>query len=454
LPPSQRPTHVRFIVMAFLGSLAFLTYFDRVCITRAQTQITSSLQISDGQMGLIMGAFWLAYALFELPAGTMGDRYGARITLSRIVLAWSLFTALSGSASGFASLFIYRFVFGAGEAGAFPNMARIQSRWLPLETRSMASGMLWMLARWGGAFSYPLFGMMMRGFDSPGFRDFAARTPLLNRVAETEAWRISFWAAGIVGAVWVGLFFWWFRDHPSEKKSVNQAELDLITRNAPPEVRGHSMPSSMWKQLLTNRSLLALGILYLCSSFGWSFFVSWMPKYFAEVQEMPYKESEWMTAAPLFCGGITCFIGGILCNMFVRRTGWRRFGRAIFPICGYVTSAMAMFFIPYVKTPQQAMLLLCLAEAAHDFGQAANWASIVDIGGMYAGAAAGLINTIGNMGNAFQPYIGNAIREHYGWNTLFNVYGGAFLIAASMWLLIDPRRKFYENNESEHKSSS
>ena len=445
--PSQRPTHARFLVMTFLGVLAFLTYFDRVCITRAQSEIKSSLHISDGQMGLIMGAFWLAYALFELPAGAMGDRYGARGTLSRIVLAWSLFTALSGSATGFASLFLYRFLFGAGEAGAFPNMARIQSRWLPLDSRPLASGMLWMLARWGGAFSYPLFGMMMRGFDSVGFRDTVARIPVFSGLAEVEAWRISFWAAGLVGSVWVVFFFWWFRDHPSEKPAVNQAELDLITRDAPPEVRGHSMPGTVWKQLLTNRSLLALGTLYLCSSFGWSFFVSWMPKYFEQVQHMPYRESEWMTAAPLFCGGITCLIGGVLCNMLVKRTGWRRLGRAIFPIVGYVTSATAMFFIPYVKTPQQAMLLLCLAEAAHDFGQAANWASIVDIGGMYAGAAAGMINTIGNFGNAFQPYIGNAIREHYGWNTLFNVYGSAFLIAASMWLIIDPRQKFYEHKQ-------
>jgi nitrate/nitrite transporter NarK len=103
-----------------------------------------------------------------------------------------------------------------------------------------------------------------------------------------------------------------------------------------------------------------------------------------------------------------------------------------------------MFCIPLVESPEEAMLLMCLAEAAHDFGQAANWASIVDIGGKYAGAAAGLINTIGNMGNAFQPYIGNAIREQFGWDALFYVYSGAFVLAASMWLLIDPRRKFYE----------
>src|SRR5688572_16348844 len=113
----ERPTGKRFVVMLFLGSLAFLTYFDRVCITRATDEIKIDLKINDAQMGLIMGAFWLAYALFELPTGWMGDRYGARGTLTRIVLAWSLFTALSGSAMGFYSLFLWRFLFGVGEAG-------------------------------------------------------------------------------------------------------------------------------------------------------------------------------------------------------------------------------------------------------------------------------------------------------------------------------------------------
>src|SRR5262245_14530156 len=111
--------------MAFLCVLSFLTYFDRFCILRAQEDIQRDLNISNEQMGLILGAFWLAYALFEFPGGWMGDRYGARLTLTRVVLAWSLFTFLTGSAVGFGSLLIYRFLFGAGEAGAYPNMARI-----------------------------------------------------------------------------------------------------------------------------------------------------------------------------------------------------------------------------------------------------------------------------------------------------------------------------------------
>lgn len=135
-----KPTRARYIVLAFLCALSFLTYFDRVCIVRAQADIQRDLGLDDQQIGFILSAFWLAYALFEVPGGSMGDRHGPRRTLSRIVLAWSVFTALSGMAIGFSSLLACRFLFGVGEAGAYPNIARIQSRWLPARARARAGG--------------------------------------------------------------------------------------------------------------------------------------------------------------------------------------------------------------------------------------------------------------------------------------------------------------------------
>src|SRR6186997_2229053 len=159
-------SRVRVSVMAFLCVLSFLTYYDRQCIVRAQENIQAALAISDEQMGIVFGTFWLAYALFEIPGGWMGDRMGARFTITRIVLAWSLFTVLTGVATGFYSLLMYRFLFGAGEAGAFPNMARIQSRWLPIVERARAGGILWLMARWGAAFAPVIFGALTRGIES------------------------------------------------------------------------------------------------------------------------------------------------------------------------------------------------------------------------------------------------------------------------------------------------
>jgi MFS transporter, ACS family, glucarate transporter len=442
-PDHSSPTRVRYAVMAFLLVLSFLTYFDRVCIVRVQREIQTELSLSDEQMGLVLGAFWLAYALFEIPSGWLGDRYGARLTLTRVVLAWSLFTLLSGAAWGFLSLLAFRFLFGAGEAGAYPNMARVQAAWLSPAARGRAGGWLWLAARWGGAFSPFLFAALIRSLDAPGVRAALAVVPGL---AETSGWRLGFWLAGLLGLVWCLAFYPWFRDDPADKRSVNAAELALIrSGRTAGEVPGdgHADPG-MWRALVSSRSLQAMACLYIFGSFGWSFFVSWMPRYLLDVHGMKFDQSESVWKQPLLYGGVSCLLGGLLSDWLVRATGRKWLGRALFPFAGLTTAAAAIYSVRFVHDPDDAVLLMCLAGAAHDFGQGANWASIVDIGGRYAGTAAGFINMLGNLGNTLQPTIGAWVFNRYGWNTLFFVYAGTFLCAASMWLVIDPRRPFHE----------
>jgi MFS family permease len=447
----HRASHRRYVVMAFLCVLSFLTYFDRVCISRAQEDIQGDLGISDVQMGFIFGAFFLAYSLFEIPGGWMGDRYGSRITLTRIVLAWSLFTVLSGSAVGFWSLLAWRFLFGVGEAGAYPNMARVQARWLPVRSRARAGGLLWLMARWGGAFSGFLFGLMLRFFNGHNFREALVA---LHLPAELPAWRMAFWAAGLVGVVWCLAFYPWFRDDPADMRSVNDAELRLIRAGEGGPSESHSMPPEIWRALLKSPGLWAMGALYIFNSFGWSFFVTWLPRYLEDVYQVKFHQSELMSGMPLFIGGISCLVGGALCDAFVRRTGRKRLGRALFPVGGFATAATAMACVPLTSTPEQATILICVASAGVDFGQGANWATIVDLGGRYAGTAAGFINMVGNAGSYLQPVLGAQIFGHFGWNTLMGVYATSFVAAAAMWLFIDPRRPFYGEDSADNPDKS
>lgn len=442
----EAATRARYGVMALLCSLSFLTYFDRVCIMGVQGDIQRDLSLTDEQLGMVFSAFWLAYALFEIPSGWFGDRFGPRLALTRIVLAWSLFTALSGTVSGFFSLLAFRFLFGVGEAGAYPNMAAVQSRWLPLKTRGRAGGLLWLFARWGGAFSPLIFGEMLLRLNAQEFRQFASAIPGLGFIRDVAAWRMGFVASGLVGLVWCVVFFSWFRDNPAEKKGVNQAELDLINagRDGSSAAKGHAVDAGIWRALFLCPSLWAMAGLYICGSFGWSFFVSWMPRYLKDVHMIQFEQSNLIKALPLFCGGLACLIGGTISDYVVARTGWRRMGRAIFPIAGCTVAAGAMYGIQFAHSPYQAAVLMVVAAAAYDFGQAANWASIVDIGGKYSGTATGFINMVGNFGNSLQPVIGALIFTRFGWNALFAVYAAAYLIAAAMWFFIDPRRTFYE----------
>jgi MFS family permease len=435
---AQRPTRRRHVVLTFLCALSFLTYFDRVCLMRAQSDVQRDLALTNEQMGLVFAAFWFAYALFEIPGGWMGDRFGARVTLTRIVLAWSLFTALSGAAAGFGSLLTFRFLFGAGEAGAYPNMALVQARWLPARTRARAGGWLWLVARFGGALAPLLFGALLRLFDSPGVRGALASVGL---PADLPAWRPAFVAAALVGAVWCVAFYPWFRDDPARMRSVNAAELRLI-REGEVGVAAPAEHRAVWRALLTCRSLWALGGLYVLASFPWSFFVSWLPRYLHEVHTVSFSESELVSGLPLFCGGLACLAGGTLSDALVRRTRRKWLGRAVLPCCGYTLAAAAMVGVRYADSASEATALICLAAAAIDLGQGANWATIVDIGGRHAGTAAGFVNMVGNAGNYLQPYFGALIFQSLGWNALLAVYAAALLGAAGMWFFIDPNRAF------------
>ena len=295
-----------------------------------QESIQKSLALSDQQLAIVLGAFWLAYGLFEIPGGWMGDRMGARFTLTRIVLAWSLFTALTGAATGFASLLLYRFLFGVGEAGAYPNIAHVQSRWLPITERARAGGVVWLCARSGTAFAPLIFGTITRSIDSAQLS--LGESASFQWFREIESWRIAFFVSGVLGVFWCLAFYPWFRDDPAEKKSVGAAELQHIESGRGPIEAGHAMEHGMWGKLFTSPSLWAVAMYYVCGSFGWSFFVSWMPRYMKVAHGVAFEKSEWSSAWPLLSGGIACLVGGVLSDALVKRTGWRRLGRAVFPV--------------------------------------------------------------------------------------------------------------------------
>jgi sugar phosphate permease len=333
-------------------------------------------------------------------------------------------------------------LFGVGEAGAYPNMARIQSRWLPQVERARFGGLLWLTARWGAAFAPLIFGELTRHVES--WQTLLPTTGMAGWFGSLPSWRIGFFMSGTLGVIWCLMFYPWFRDEPRDKQTVNAAELKRIESGRVVATGGHHMETRTWGRLFASPSLWAIALYYICGSFGWSFFVSWMPKYMKAEHGVSFEGSELSTGLPLFFGGISCLVGGVLCDMLVDRTGWKRWGRAIFPIVGCTAAAIAMLAIPHVKNERDATILLCIAAAAFDFGQAATWATIVDIGGRYAGSATGFINMVGNLGNATQPYIGATIFTAYGWSTLFGVYAAAFLAAMSMWAIINPKRQFYE----------
>src|SRR3954471_5796139 len=233
-------TRVRTRVLAFAFLLAVVTYLDRICISAAAPYIMDDLHLSVLQISVVFSAFTLSYSLFEIPSGWLGDVKGPRLVLTRIVLWWSAFTMLTSLARGFQSLVAIRFLFGAGEAGAFPNIARSFSNWFPIRERGRANGVMFLGSRVGGMLSAPV--------------------ALL--IVSRWGWQTSFVFFGLVGLAWAAAWFTWYRDRPEEHPSVNAEELEWIRQERGATDSSASRERTPWGALLRSRNLYAICCMY------------------------------------------------------------------------------------------------------------------------------------------------------------------------------------------------
>jgi MFS family permease len=410
---------------------------------RAQESVQSDLAISKEQMGLVFSAFLLGYALFEIPGGWLGDRWGSRLVITGIVLWWSVFTALSGLApahdrqadspvlfgvllpafmNGFVLLLLIRFLFGLGEAGAYPNLARVVGGWFPFGERALAQGGIWMSARLGGAVAPFVFGRLMTWL----------------------GWREAFWILGAIGILWAVAFAWWFRNTPEDKASCNDAERALI-RSGPYSFKAdqaktaHAFPP--WQSLVYNPNIWAMCVASAGVSFGWYFYPTWQPEYLKDQFGIEFKNSEIITGLPFFFGAIGSLLGGGLSDRLVRKTGSRRWGRSALGLFGFLGAGTCVLATGWVTREYWwlAIVLLCLAFFINDLAIPVIWAVCTDIGGRYAGTVAGTMNMAGGVGSVLCPYLIPNLREtyHFSWATVFAVLAGGWYIAGLAWLRID-----------------
>jgi MFS family permease len=461
--PGMAPTRVRYGVLGFACALSLITYLDRVCIMRAKEDIQGDLGFGDREMGLIFSAFILGYALFEVPGGWMGDLWGSRRVLTRIVLCWSAFTALTGCVWAFTLdsglrlsvgehhvplllnalvvLLLVRFLFGAGEAGAYPNLTRVTRDWFPFQERAAAQGAIWMSARLGGALA-PF---------------------VLGRLSALLGWRQAFWVLGLVGVGWAVLFVRWFRDRPEDKPECNQAERDLIRGGPEADTETGSEASSVslspcllvsvsasWPgagALLSSVTMWALCCTAVCVCFGWYFYPTWQPKYLKDVHGFRYdsQSSELLSGLPFLFGAAGSLAGGRLSDWLVRRTGNRRWGRSLIGCGGFLGAGLCVLATGFAASAWQAVALLCLAFLINDLAIPVIWAASADVGGRYAGTVAGLMNTAGAVGAilspALIPHVLELLPADYGaagrWRVIFAGLACSWFLGAAAWLFID-----------------
>jgi MFS family permease len=396
---------------------AFITYLDRVCISVAAPAMQRDLGLSQIQFAWVFTVFYIAYGIFEMPTAWLGDRWGQRRMLIRIVGCWSLFTIFTGLARSLAMLLMTRTVFGAAEAGAFPTLSRALSRWFPLQERSRANGIMWMGARSGGALAPPVA---------------VALIALIG-------WRYTFAVFGVVGLIWCAVCAFWYREEPAEHPSVNGEELRLIRLGAalPPQA-GERVP---WKALLLNPTMIALFCSYFASGFGFQFFVTWLPTYFMREHGLTLERSGVFASLPLAAGAIGCLMGGVIADWITRRTGSVTIGRRSVGVSGFLLGAIGYAAAIYAHSAEAAIAFLALASGAHDLTLPVLWATTTDAGGRFGGTASGFVNLASSLSGMLAPLSAALLERMFGsFHAAFFVAAAMYLLGAALWLIIDPQK--------------
>ena len=406
----------RYRVLIFLFSLMFLTYLDRIAIGLVGKRIISEFKLSNEEFGWVLSAFSLAYAIFEIPSGIMGDRIGQKLVLIRIVLWWSLFTVLTGFTTGLVTLIIVRFLFGMGEAGALPTMSGVISHWLP--TNELSRGL-----------SASLIGQTTGAAVAPF---------IVVPIAASFGWRNTFFVIGFIGLIYVFICWRWFKNNPSEMKGITEDEKNYIEKNRC--VTSHSQKIS-WKKILKNRSMLALVASFFTSQWGAYFFIGWLPVYLQQGRHFSEDSMKFVTSLVFVPAIAICLIGGFLSDILVKKKGLK-FGRRA--IAMSALGLNSILFLIEATTQNDVLLVACFLMGfgcVLVFGVSA-FGVCIDVGGNHAGAVSGLMNCVGQIGAFFLAIIfGKIVDATHDFNAPLFVIAGLLCLGSLCWLFVDPTKK-------------
>jgi MFS transporter, ACS family, glucarate transporter len=417
----EPPSRARYTLVVWLCGLSSLLYLDRTCMSKAVKPIREDLDLSKSEMSLVLMAFTLAYGVCAVPAGRLGDKLGPRVMLSILVALWSLFTGLTGLANSLLTLIVVRLLFGAAESGAFPNAARVMTRWYPMRERGRVQGIMLSFAQIGGVVAPAATGYLI----------------------EAAGWRWVFGIFGFIGLLWALGFWIWFRDDPADHPRVNAAELDDIRDSVPPPpLTTDPVP---WRAVFTNRGILALGAVMILAAFFTYFFYSWFPTYLEDARGVSNVNSGWLTSLAIAGSAVGMLLGGWISDRITGLAADPMRVRRHVCAAGFLVAAACMFIGTRCESAFVLTVFWSLAMAVMHIQLPNWWSAIIPQSGKHTATIFGLTNGVGVFGAlASQGFVGlfadyqekeRGLTGRAAWDPIFDVYVLVLIGGAIAWWL-------------------
>ena len=486
-----RPSYGRWYILGLLCLMYLITYLDRVNISTAAPEIRKEFGFDQATMGVIFSAFVWGYAVFQVSGGWLSDRFGVRFVLTAIVLYWSLMTVGTAFATGLTSFFVVRFLFGVGEAGAFPSATRAMQLWYPQQERGFVQGFTHSASRLGAAIAPPIVVFIILGGQLPGL-PFISLPPL--------GWRSVFYICGAIGFIWS---IWWvltYRNLPEEHRLVSRDELerirgtDLKGEIKPPPTTRQSVPLGAaiappllliamglawifggpfvffpiaagligatwwylwrfdppWGRLLRTPNMWAIMCAYFTYVYCLYIFLTWLPSYLVDARGFTLLKVGLLASLPLWAGVIGDTVGGLATDWLTKRTGSARIGRRSVAITGLL--GCAVFIVPAALTDDAYVAVYCLTASMFflECTIGPSWAVPMDCGGQYSGTVSGMMNMAGNIGGAISPIVFGALAQGGNWQAPFILAAALLVAGAAVWAFwLDPDRSVVDRIEKE-----
>lgn len=434
------PTRARFMVITLLCLVAAVAYISRNAISVPAKLIQEELDISMTQMGWVMSAFFWSYALSQIPSGWIGHVWGTRRSLTAFAILWSIATALTGLVNGFWMLIAVRLIFGISQAGIFPCCASTISKWLPQARRGLASGLLGSFMSIGSAFGAFSIGLLLQGFHFGGIE------------MPGMSWRTIMFLCAVPSFVWAIWFYYWFRDRPENHSGVNAAELKIIRSGevVEPKIQttdqerdAHGEPTP-WGKILTSFSMWMICSQQFFRAAGTIFYMTWFPVYLQKARGITIASSGIWTSFPLMSFVVGNFLGGVVVDWVLHRTGSRRWSRQGVAIVAMLGCALCTLCAYFVEEMNLAMTLITISMFFAGLGGACGYTVTIDKGGQHVAPIFGMMNMAGNLGAALLPVIVGTMFDAGIYNAVLILMTGIYVAAALCWMLLNPNGTVFD----------